>query len=122
MIVYLYYRLLRLAKMDNKIKKIIRVAGGIAAGIVTIGGTVATALVNVRESNDKYSNKWFDSLSDDELSIEREIIRQRHCQGEDMYDLLHKFDDVMSKRAWGNEVPHAPAYHSEHGWYLSEDD
>ena len=108
--------------MDNKIKKIIKVAGGIAAIIVTIGGTVVTALSNVSGSNDKYSNKWFDSLSDDELSVEREKIRQRHCHGEDMYNLLHKFDDVMSKRAWGNEVPHAPAYHSEHGWYLSEDD
>lgn len=77
---------------------------------------------------DKYSQDWYESLSDDELDEEREAARLDYCNPEldddyraSLYDTLHDFDDEISKRAWGDKEPGYPT-HSEHGWYLSEDD
>lgn len=76
-----------------------------------------------------YSSKWFESLLDAELELEREKVRLAYCSSGDdfsaasvLQNLLWRFDKEMSKRAWGNETPHAPSIHREHGWYLPNDD
>lgn len=76
-----------------------------------------------------YSAKWFESVSDTELEVEREKVRLAYCSsGENFSEscalerLLNRFDREMSKRAWGDEIPHAPSIHREHGWYLPNDD
>ena len=76
-----------------------------------------------------YSGKWFETITDDALSTEREKVRLAYCSSEDNFseasrlqNLLWRFDKEMSKRAWGDEIPHAPSIHREHGWYLPNDD
>lgn len=76
----------------------------------------------------KYSSVWFATVSDEVLEKEREIIRQEYVNYDGdfslavkLQNLLYKFDDVMSDRAWGNEPEGFPKS-SEHGWYLSSDD
>lgn len=76
-----------------------------------------------------YSSKWFETVTDDTLSSEREKVRLAYCSSGDNFsetsnfqNLLWRFDKEMSKRAWGDEIPHAPDIHREHGWYLPNDD
>lgn len=78
---------------------------------------------------DMYSSKWFETVSDAELEVEREKVRLAYCSSGDNFSeacalerLLSRFDREMSKRAWGDEIPHAPSIHREHGWYLPNDD
>ncbi len=82
-------------------------------------------LIERIERGELYSAKWFDTATDTELDFEREKVRQAFCSsGKDiqaasyLQNLLWRFDDEMRKRAWGNEIPRAPAIHREHGWYL----
>ena len=82
----------------------------------------------VKKAN-MYSNKWFETVTDDVLSAEREKVRLAFCSSGDNFSeasrlekLLWRFDEEMSKRAWGDETPHAPDFHREHGWYLPNDD
>ena len=84
--------------------------------------------IRVAES-EIYSSRWFEKLSDAELASEREKIRLAYCSSRDdfssacsLQNLLWRFDKEMSKRAWGDEIPHAPSIHRERGWYLSNDD
>lgn len=76
-----------------------------------------------------YSSKWFETVTDDVLSTEREKVRLDYCASGDNFseasrlqNLLWRFDKEMSKRAWADEIPHAPGIHREHGWYLPNDD
>ncbi len=76
-----------------------------------------------------YSSNWFSNATDAELNSEREKIRLAYCSsGNSLSDairlesLLHRFDEEISKRSWGDEIPHAPSIHREHGWYLPNDD
>ena len=76
-----------------------------------------------------YGSKWFETVTDDVLSTEREKVRLDYCASGDNFseasrlqNLLWRFDKEMSKRAWGDEVPHASSIHREHGWYLPNDD
>lgn len=74
-----------------------------------------------------YSNRWFENATDVDLHAEREKVRLDYCKSggtnaDSLYNLLRRFDEEMSKRAWGNETPHAPDIHREHGWYLPNDD
>lgn len=76
-----------------------------------------------------YSSKWFETVTDDILRTEREKVRLDYCASGDNFseasrlqNLLWRFDKEMSKRAWGDEIPHAPSIHREHGWYLPNDD
>lgn len=76
-----------------------------------------------------YSSKWFESVADETLSTEREKVRLAYCSSGDNFseasrlqNLLLRFDKEMSKRTWGDETPHAPGIHREHGWYLPNDD
>lgn len=75
------------------------------------------------------STKWFENIPDAELSAERERVRLLYCALGDNFEnatrlqnLLWRFDREMSRRAWGNEKPHAPSIHREHGWYLPNND
>lgn len=78
---------------------------------------------------DMYSSKWFETVTDEALNTEREKVRLAYCSSGDNFseasrlqNLLWRFDKEMSKRAWGNEIPHAPSIHREHGWYLPNDE
>lgn len=123
----------QLKKVKNKTKDFCKKhKKGLVIGAVssTAGVLEVIAKVNKDSSKDdlEYSNKFFRNASDNELEIEREKVRQKRNNSYDdeeydkYYNLLNKFDNVMSKRAWGEEEPTAPSYHSEHGWYLPEDD
>lgn len=76
-----------------------------------------------------YSAKWFETVTDDTLSAEREKVRLAYCSSGDNFseasrlqNLLWRFDKEMNKRAWGDEIPRAPSIHREHGLYLPNDD
>ena len=76
-----------------------------------------------------YSSKWFETATDETLNTEREKVRLAYCssgnnfsEASRLQNLLWRFDKEMNKRAWGDEIPHAPSIHREHGWYLSNDD
>jgi len=87
---------------------------------------------NLKEEIEKaslYSSKWFEKATDAQLDSAREKVRLDYCaSGDDfkaacsLQNLLGRFDKEMSKRAWGDETPHAPSIHREHGWYLPNDD
>ena len=77
----------------------------------------------------KYKDKWISNASDEELSLEREKVRQDFCNSdfddnyrEECYTTLGRFDREMSKRAWGDDEPKSSSIHREHGWYLPNDD
>ncbi len=77
----------------------------------------------------KYSPEWFESISDGVLDAERENVRENWCaagsnliEADRLRSLLLKFDEELSKRAWGDEIPHAPKIYREHGWYLPNKD
>lgn len=70
-------------------------------------------------------NGLFDTVSDEVLNAEREVVRKQYCTAGDdfslavsLQNLLNRFDNVLSKRAWGGETPHGPSYHREHGYNL----
>lgn len=76
-----------------------------------------------------YSSKWFETITDEALSTEREKVRLAYCSSGDNFpetsrlqNLLWRFDKEMSKRTWGDAIPHVPSIHREHGWYLPNDD
>ena len=78
-----------------------------------------------------YSDSWFASASDSELNSERERVRSEYANAglsglsdnevDNLYFLLNKFDNEISRRAWAGQDAGYPA-HREHGWYLSNDD
>ncbi len=77
----------------------------------------------------EFSRNWLSSASDEELKVEGERIRQEYCASGDDFDkgcelqeILFEIGDELNKRAWGDEEPHGPSFHREHGWYLSDDD
>ena len=81
------------------------------------------------EKANMFSAKWFDTVTDEVLSAEREKVRLAYCSSGvnfseacRLQNPLWRFDKEMSKRAWGDEIPHAPSIHREHGWYLPNDD
>lgn len=75
-----------------------------------------------------YSTKWFETASDAELDLECKNVRVAYCSaGADehaasfLQNLLWRFDNEISKRAWGDATSHAPTICREHGWYLPND-
>lgn len=103
-------------------KKIIRKGIGISAAVV---GIVVLKLLR-SEGNEKYSNRWFKSISDEEFYVEREPVRQAFCRGgEGTERLLHRFNteeaDRLNKK-YEKEHPDTEPRHREHGWYLPNDD
>ena len=106
--------------MKIDIKKVL----GIGVGVLTVAASILAAFTNKDEFFD-----FLENATDDELDAEREKVRLDYCNPDldDDYrnscqNKLSAFDTEMSKRAWGDEEPHAPSYHREHGWYLSNDD
>lgn len=72
-----------------------------------------------------YSDKWMRNASDAELSAEREKVCQKHRAGDERaQSVLWRFDDEMRKRecAGCEDGEYKYPAHTEHGWYLSEDD
>lgn len=109
------------------VKKNLRNIIGIGIG-VAITGFELFKLVSDKE-NLKYSNKWFESASEDELEIEREKVRVEYCSSGNNYTvasqlqrLLLKFDDVIRNRASSGNDDYEYPKHREHGWYLPNDD
>ena len=97
-------------------------------GVISTGVIVFNKLLCENEPV-KYSSKWFETISKEVLDNEREVVRKKYCSaGEDsvladsMYRLLNRFDNVIGKRVWGDEVPHGPSYHREHGYNLFKED
>ena len=94
--------------------------------------TMMELLDNLKDEVEKanlYSSKWFKKATNAELNEAREKVRLEYCaSGDDfkaaccLQNLLGRFDKELSKRAWGNKIPHAPSIHREHGWYLPNDD
>lgn len=77
----------------------------------------------------KYSSKWFDTVSDAVLNEEREIVRKQYCSSGNDFSLavqlerlLRRFDEVIGKRAWNGSTDYKFPVHSEHGWHLPSDD
>ena len=75
----------------------------------------------------KYSDKWFESASNELLTLERENVRKQFCSAGDNYTLairleklLHRFDNAEQGRLTC-KIGGFPV-HREHGWYLSNDD
>lgn len=105
------------------IKKII----GVGVGFAVTGFGVYKLLS--RKEPQKYSSKWFETVSDEVLYTEREIVRKKYCSAGDDFslavsleNLLRRFDSVLSKRAWENEIPHGSGYPREHGYNLFKND
>ncbi len=97
---------------------------GIGVGVLTAAVSILAILGNKDDFADFLKN-----ATDEELDAEREKVRLDFCNAnlDDDYRIscqnkLRAFDSEMSKRAWGDEEPHAPNYHREHGWYLPNDD
>ena len=99
---------------------------GIAIGTATLLGYGILKLLS-NGNNEKYSDDWFDSLSDEEIDDEREKVRQEYCSAKDdnaattLQNLLSLFDKVIRERKSSDEEWGYPV-HTEHGWHLSEDD
>ena len=107
--------------MNAATKKLLK----IGAGVLTVAATTVLAIIGEKNS----FGYFLRNAKDEELETEREKVRLDFCNPNldtdyriNCQKVLGMFDREMSKRAWGNEKPHAPSYHSEHGWYLSSDD
>ena len=101
---------------------------GVITGLCAIA-IVGTKLFKFLSGEEKYSNDWMESLSDEELESEREKVRQDWCSAEKDFSMavklesiLNQFDKEMSKRARKDKKEYGYPKHGEHGWYLSEDD
>lgn len=106
--------------MSKIVKGVLGALGVVGMGVLAV---VVSAL-----NKDEFGD-FLKKATDEELDSEREKVRLDYCNPnlDDGYrtscrSRLDAFDDEMSKRAWGNETPHAPSYHREHGWYLPNDD
>lgn len=53
--------------------------------------------------------------------FESPLLKSKVHSHDECQKALGIIDREMRKRAWGDEKPHAPSYHSEHGWYLTSD-
>jgi hypothetical protein len=107
--------------MNINIKK----ALGIGASVLSV---VVLAIFGILGDKDDFAD-FLKNATDEELAAEREKVRLDFCipNLDENYRIscrnkLSAFDAEMSKRAWGDEEPHAPSRRREHGWYLSNDD
>lgn len=91
----------------------------------------AGALLLVNREPAKYSDKWFKSLSREELDAEREIIVAEHCSvkgnfslGIRLKSLLDRFDNEIRKRDHSDLKSEGYKYPPprEHGWNLYKPD
>ena len=83
----------------------------------------------MRDLREEYSSSWLETASLDKLQSARSEVQADYGNPEldidyrgDLWDLLHEFDAVIGKKQWEGQEPKGPAFHREHGWYLSNDD
>lgn len=76
--------------------------------------------------DEKYSDKWFKKISDEEFYEEREPVRQAYYRGDaGAENLLYKFNNeeiCRMNEKYEREHPNAEPRHREHGWYLPNDE
>ena len=101
----------------------------VALSVVALAGIGGLLKLLSDSKNEKYSDKWFQSLSDADIATEREKVRQEYCSVGDDYSsgtvlqsLLWKFDKVIRERNQGDDTEYKYPKHREHGWYLPNDD
>lgn len=81
-------------------------------------------LIRLIGSDKRYGGLYLHSRSDSELEGVREEVRQKLCSGSEKahYD-LERIDQIIgARRPKQKNSENISAYHTEHGWYLSEDD
>lgn len=121
----------------QKHKNQILVAGvSVTALIATIAGiknkdTLSEMMDDLAETiknGAPLSDKWFQKSSVEELQRARELIQKDYLNPKlsddyrnECWNMLHKFDDAISKIKWDGTEYGYPV-HSSHGWYLSSDD
>jgi len=110
-----------------KIGRILGVVGATALGGLGI-------FLSIDRKPVKYSDKWFKSLSREELDAEREVVVAEWCSGRIDYSqavhlesLRRKFDDEIRQRDYGDTGDTDPRKHNyppsrEHGWNLYKPD
>ena len=125
----------------SKVKRVLTIIGiiGAVAGAVILKSRINDEgedndgnLYNEEGHKMKFSNKWFENATDDELDSEREKVRERYVDGtidideaDILYDTLHSFNVEMINRAnikYEKEHPDTQPRYREHGWYLQNDD
>ena len=107
----------------------VRKVVGIGLVVVATAGIGFIALLGDKNPL-KYSDKWFSSLSDKELELEREKVRLNYISAGEPHravffeSILNQIDNIMIKREMNNYQDMGSKFpvHSEHGWYLSSDD
>ena len=67
-----------------------------------------------------YSSRWIKKSTTEELHNARRIANTEYSTTGNgvFFNLRNRIDAELSKRAWGDEVPHPPRYHREHGHNL----
>ena len=83
----------------------------------------------MRDLRKEYSSSWLKTASLDELQTARSEVQSDYGNPEldidyraDLGDLLLEFDTAIGNKQWEGQEPKGPAFHREHGWYLSNDD
>lgn len=85
----------------------------------------------MKREPEKYSDKWFQTLSREELDVEREKIQKQwgstggdYSLGVRLQNLLYRFNDEMRLRDYGDlkREEHKYPPHREHGWNLYKPD
>ena len=83
----------------------------------------------MRDLRKEYSSSWLETASLDELQTARSEVQSDYGNPEldidyraDLGDLLLEFDTAIGNKQWEGQEPKGPAFHREHGWYLSNDD
>ena len=99
---------------------------GISGGLLLVFGLMKRYITLEPE---KYSLKWLQGLSDEDLEKERENVRLEFCssgsdfeKGARLQHLLGMFDYVLRERKTTDHKENNSPRHREHGWYLPEDD
>ena len=108
--------------MDSK--KVLKKVGGIA---LTILGAIVLKMLDNKEPA-KYSEEWFNTISDEEFDAEREPVRKKARENGGDLDadkLLRRFDREEAQRLnekYEKENPNWQPIHREHGRYLPNDE
>ncbi len=76
----------------------------------------------------KYSEEWFRSLTDEELTAEKEAYMRGYMRGEFgtqwLADRFQREEKMRYAEKHKNDKPgsNTPSFHREHGYYLPNDD
>ena len=100
---------------------------GAGTVLKTIGGIAGVLFLWNQTKRIPYTRRWFETVSDEELSKRREPIRKKAVYDGDptSWSLLEMIDREQIRRAterFEREHPNAQPRHREHGWYLPNDE